>query len=355
MISSNKVIPHSQTNINSEFRNFESAESNEADIESPSPLPPASPECLNDAAVDSLSSKLVLGLPITLREQLDIEFLDKRRQEAHRKMLRKIEQEEEDKMLKTKIIAFMYATDYTFLRRSSPDEVWEAILRREAWRQIPFTLVIVSLVQLGICTIVMIVSSAPVNLSTLIMAIMYVLAMATSNPFTISKDLTVILTKLHSQCVKTRPQQIFFVALCIILFPVLFIALACAYAVTVVLDFTSGPILDVSYGSMVNILVNIVVVFSALSIGLRSEDPINAIQTFVGFDFVNCMDEAIISTINVDLMAATTRVKKDNGKMLFVRITVYICTAMILAGTFYLTVYSHCYILCSGGGKIIVN
>lgn len=270
-------------------------------------------------------------------------------------MLRKIEQEEDDKMLKAKIIAFMYATDYTFLRRSSPDQVWEAILRREAWRQIPFTMISVSLVQLGICTIVMIVSSAPVNLSTLIMAIMYVLAMATSNPFTISKDLTAILTKLYTNNVKTRSQQIFFAALCVLLSPLLVIALACAYSVTVVLDFTSGPILDVSYGSMVNIVVNIVVVFSALSIGLRSEDPINAIQTFVGFDFVNCMDEAIISTIDVDLMAETTRVKKDNGKMLFVRISVYICTALILGSTFYLTVYSRCYLFCNEGGEIVVN
>lgn len=350
MILSNKITPHSHIQVHSEVRNYDS---DAADIEMPS-SPPAAGEYVNDAAVDGLSSKLVPGRSITLKEQLDIGFLDKKRQEAHRKMLRKIEEQEEDKMLKTKIIAFMYATDYSFLRRSSPDEVWEAILRREAWRQIPFTLAMVSLVQLGICTVVMIVSSAPINLSTLIMAIMYVLAMATSNPFTISKDLTVILTKLYSKYVKTRAQQIFFIAVCVILSPLLFVVLFCGYGVTVVLDFTSGPILDVSYGSMINILVNIVVVFSALSIGLRSEDPINAIQTFVGFDFVNCMDEAIISTINVDLMACTTRVKNDSSKMLFVRITVYIGTALILASTFYLTVYTHCYIFCSGG-EIVVN
>jgi len=357
MSGSGKILPHENNHRISHGRATPtpdiSIDSGDVEMPAQPAVQAAEVAYLDDKSIDNLPSKLAPGSLITLKEQLQIEFLDRKRQEAQRKMLQKIEQQEEDKKLRNQIITFMYASDYTYLRRSSPDEVWDAILRREAWRQIPVTLIIVSMVQVCICAIVMIAKSAPVNYSTLIMAIMYVVAMATSNPFTISKDLTGMLTRTYHAHVQTRAQQIFFVAVCVVLSPILALVLAVAYGITAVLDFTTGPILDVSYGSMVNIIVNIIVVFSALSIGLRSDDPINAIQTFVGFDFINNLDEGIIATINVDLMAHATRSNNVSTKMLTVRLTVYILTVFILAGAFYLTLFNECYIFCQGDEIVI--
>lgn len=300
-----------------------------------------------DALIDKMESNVVPGSLITLKEQLSIGFSDKKRQEAAAKMRRKLLEMEAAKKLKDDIITFKYATDYSYLRRSSPDDVWDAILRREAWRQIPVAMATVTVVQVGICAIVMIAKSSPVNVSTFVMAVMYVIAMATSNPFVISKELTKILQQSLSKFTATPHTRIFTVAVVVLLSPLLLVVLVCAYGVTVILDFTTGPILDVSYGSMVNIIVNIIVVFSALSIGLRSQDPINAIQTFVGFDFINSMDEGIISFVNVDLLAPAARVHASTNKMTFVRITVYVSTVIILASSFYLTITNQCLLFCN--------
>jgi hypothetical protein len=309
---------------------------------------------INDVDVDNLESALCPGQRITLKEQLRRNFTDKKRVEAARKMQKKLDEIDADEKLRNDIIVFKYATDQSFLRRSSPDEVWEAILRREAWNQIPVAMVTVTLVQVGICAIIMIAKNAALNLSTLIMAIMYVVAMATSNPFVISKELSSVLLKQYSKLVTTKASRVFFTALAVLLFPLLAGGLACAYTVTAILDFTTGPILDVSFGSMVNIIVNIIVVFSALSIGLRSADPISAIQTFVGFDFVNNMDEVIISVVRVDLLAPTTRINSHGHKMLFVRLGVYVCTLLVLFATFYLTIVNECFLFCGDSSTVII-
>ena len=303
---------------------------------------------LEDKEIDQLKSVLHADSLITLKEQLEIDFTDKRRREAAEKMTKKIEDADAEILLKNRIITFKYATDYTFLRRSSPEDVWNAILRREAWNQIPVAMVLVTLVQVSICCIVLIAGNSPLNLSTLVMAVMYVIAMASSNPFVITKELTVILRKQYERVTQTKYQVIFVHAACVLLCPLILLVLCVAYAVTAILDFTTGPILDVSFAGMVNILINILVVFSALSIGLRSDNPINAIQTFVGFDFVNNMDETILVNVNVDLLAPTVRVNNGATKMLTVRIGVYVTTIIILAGTTYLTISNDCLLFCNG-------
>lgn len=307
-----------------------------------------------DVEIDKMESKLIPGCGITLKEQLLIAFSDEKRKRAALSMKRKLEEIREDKKLKNDIITFAYATDSSYLRRCTPDQVWEGILRREAWKQIPMAMFLVTLVQIGICTIIMITKSSAVNISTLIMAILYVLAMATSNDFVITKELNAILSKALRKATATKASRMFTIALGVLLFPILVVVLLLAYLVTAILDFTSGPILDVSFANMVNILVNITVVFSALSIGLRSQDPISAIQTFVGFDFVNSLDEGIMACVDVDLLAPTLRVKKPaKNKILTIRIAVYVATLFVLGSTVYLTFSNKCVIFC-GDNSIVV-
>lgn len=86
-----------------------------------------------------------------------------------------------------------------------------------------------------------------------------------------------------------------FYCVCTIFPPLILAALAVAYAVTLLLDLTSGPILDVSFESMTHILVHIIVILCGLSVGLRSESLLSALEVFVAFTF------------KIDMMAQTKR------------------------------------------------
>lgn len=122
------------------------------------------------------------------------------------------------------------------------------------------------------------------------------------------------------------------------------------FNVTVILDLCVGEIIDLSYASMANTIIHVVVIFTAVSIGLRSGNPINAIQTFAGFDFIDQLDELVIESIEID--AETLAETKDIGisnKILTIRLTIYIFTPMVVIGIAYLTIINECYIFCSNG------
>jgi 2-oxoglutarate dehydrogenase complex dehydrogenase (E1) component-like enzyme len=49
------------------------------------------------------------------------------------KFFRMAREQEEEAKLKTEVLAFKYATDLTFMRRSSKSDMERAVIRREAW------------------------------------------------------------------------------------------------------------------------------------------------------------------------------------------------------------------------------
>lgn len=189
--------------------------------------------------------------------------------------MRKINSAHNEENAKYEIIAFRYGTDVSYMRRSSPDDVWKAIIRRAAWDQAPLKMIIVSIVQLVLCIITVGSQNAPINISTLIMAIIFVGSLIASNPLDVSQDLLGYILKFQS---KLRLPTYTLIIICILISPVLSIL----FGVTLMLDLLTGEILDMSYGSMINILVNTIVVSTGVSVGLRSGSAISAIQTFAG-------------------------------------------------------------------------
>lgn len=53
----------------------------------------------------------------------------------YRKIMRTMTKAKEEEAFRDEIVAFKYATDMSILRRCTPEEVWHAVKRREAWHQ----------------------------------------------------------------------------------------------------------------------------------------------------------------------------------------------------------------------------
>jgi hypothetical protein len=102
---------------------------------------------------------------------------------------------------------------------------------------------------------------------------------------------------------------------------------------------------------MCNIIVRTFVVFTAISAGLRSGNPINAMQTFAGFDFIDGMDELVIDGIDFDFdeLADANIERADDTKMFIVRVSVYTATPLIIVGFLYITIVNVCYAFCTTG------
>lgn len=301
---------------------------------------------VDDAAIDSLKSNVAKGRPITLQEQLELAFTTTKKQEASRKMLRKMKAEADYAKIRENIITFKYAADYSLLRRSSPDDVWVALLRREAWRQIPAAMLLVTVVQAVAPLLIVMSSNTGVDVTTLVISAAYVLAVSVSNPLVITGELSAIVNRIAAAYTQTFVGTLQFYIVCTLLSPILVTAFVCAYTVTLLLDLTTGPILDVSYESMVNIVVHIIVVLCGLSVGLRSANLLSAFEVFAAFTFIYHLDRLAMSHVKVDMMAPTKRNNNIVLQVLAVRLIVYILTALLFGWVLYLTISNDCYIYC---------
>lgn len=259
-----------------------------------------------------------------------------------KKMMKHYQDDDADKRTIQDIVAFKYSSDTSYLRRSSPEEVWDAIRRRYVWKKYPFKMIFLTITQILVCTVVTISQNSHVNVSTLLMASMYIVAIGVMNPLSVTMDLEKYI-RLFKQ--KSNLSPVVFGILVALLSPVLLVV----FGVTFTLDLIVGEILDLSLGSMINILVNVIVVFTAISVGLRSGNPINAIQTFAGFDFINSMDEMVIESIDIDMkeLQGDELEYGDSNKILFVRVTIYILTPSIIAFFIYITVTNSCLAFCT--------
>jgi hypothetical protein len=178
----------------------------------------------------------------------------------------------------------------------------------------------ISLAQVIICMIVLLTENSPINQSTVIMAIIYLLASSSTNPFEVTNDLVSLMKQNYDR--KFRPSlamRILYWSIAVPLSPLFVIPLC----VTATLDMVVGKINNISYGEMVNIMVNFIVIFTGFSVGLRSGNAVNAVQTFAGkyfassilhiiivaetgFQFIGELDEAILMTFEIDMNALTS-------------------------------------------------
>lgn len=280
----------------------------------------------------------------TLAEQLQVTITNSRM----KNILNKFKSEEDQEAKKKAIIAFKAATDPSYLIQSSVEEIWMAVKRREAWAQVPYKMMGTSIAQVVLCLIAMMAYNSPVNGSTVVMASIYTVVMAAVNPFDVTMDLVGIVEK---EVNKIGRKHTF--ALAYFLLALVSPILAIPFGVTIIFDFFVGKVLDCSYGSLINIVVDAVVKATAISVGLRSANPINAIQTFVGFEFISEMDEIIIASVDVDMLALTSLGnatpnwnQSKRAKMTRVRVALYVLVPSIVIFWGYTTIYNVCYLFC---------
>jgi magnesium-transporting ATPase (P-type) len=177
------------------------------------------------------------------------------------------------------------------------------------------------------------------------MALLYVLSVSTYNSFDVTRDFLRYISKFYLKNLKTHSMRIAFVVLSLIFWPVWLLL----FTTTYLLDMMVGEILDVSYGGMINILVNFFVVFTGFSVGIRSGNAVNAIQTFAGFSFIAEMDELVIDKfgINMRRVSKHEHTKKDDQKILMIRIVIYVSLPLMLGFFMYVTAKNPCFAFCN--------
>lgn len=99
-----------------------------------------------------------------------------------------IEHEENIQQHKFDILALRYATDETLQSTIDLDDIWQSILRDEAWDQKPIQMLLLAAAQLAICMIVGLSGDLfAVNSSTLSIAVCYIVSMFAINKFNITR------------------------------------------------------------------------------------------------------------------------------------------------------------------------
>lgn len=208
----------------------------------------------------------------------------------------------------------------------------------------------VSCAQIILCLICLLTKNSPINGSTIFMAAVYILTVCASNPFCKCNDVTNYIKGWfgyrppRGNEKAKKPNTLGLIAFCFFLSPVLMIV----YGVCFILDISIGEMLDLSYGNLVDCIINIIVIFTGFSVGLRSGNAIGAVQTFAGFSFIAEMEGMLMDTIDIDLDAMTAHIHgKGNGrKALAVRLVVYILTPIILVFFMYVTFTNTCLVFC---------
>lgn len=212
----------------------------------------------------------------------------------------------------------------------------------------------VSAAQVLLCFICLLTNNSPINASTSLMAAVYVITVCASNAFVKCGDVTnyirqwfhLVPPRKKDEPVR-KPNYVGLVAFCILGSPVI----ALVYSVAFLLDICIGEIVDLSYGELFNVLVNVIVIFTGFSVGLRSGNAVGAVQTFAGFSFISEMDEMVMDTIEVDLDAKASHVhgKGKQRKILTVRVVLYVLTPMFLVFFMWVTFTNTCLAFCNDG------
>lgn len=275
-------------------------------------------------------------------------FIEQKGNGRYNRLRDKLKGNEEEEEKNDSAMLYIAATDLTFVEGKglTLEMIHEAMRRREAWTKYPYQMTGIALAQIVLCILSIITVNAPLNTSTLIMGAIYVMITATANPFDVTCDLRKILMKQINN--KGTPV----IVACVLLSPIIFFV----FSITVVFDFLVGRILDNTFGSVINIVVQCITIVTAVSIGLRSGDPISAIQTFAGFEFIAGMDEAFVATVHFDTsqyVAIPSR-KDAKFKKAICRVLLYTLIPLLVAGSAYLTLTNRCLAWCDPLPEIVI-
>ena len=261
------------------------------------------------------------------------------------------------------IVLYVAGEDITFLEGATKDEIYRALLRREAWKQKPYTMVGIIVSQMVLCIICMVSANENINLSTVLMTAIFLVATGMSNPFDVTHDLFKALKKRKEKInneifrrlsgdeeSKRERAQKYTNLVWLALTPVAILVAPIVLLYTILFDLMVGRFNDITWVNCVNIAVQTIVVCTALSIGCRSGNCINAIQTFSGFDFISMMDEAVINTVKFDPYSDFQVIHRKSGKTDkkkgLIRAFIYVFVPSFILFTGYITFTNACYVFC---------
>lgn len=262
---------------------------------------------------------------------------------------------------KQDLVEFWVAFDPCFITDIDIDAAWTAILRREAWRRKPFVMTVIHFTQLALALFSSLSQNSPVNTSTAVMAILYIFILLVQKDFTITNEFIndVLIKDWYEKKIKPKFSVPVGYFICFLASPVLLLILF----ITFLLEFFIGKMMEVSIGSLTDLVINVFVICTSISVGLRSGNGISAIQTFVGFEFISGFDEIIIEKMEPNFYARAPnymddtdpeqkanrrkRIQRKNN----VRILIYIIVPCIFAFYVYLTAANPCFVFCDGDGS----
>lgn len=294
------------------------------------------------AALTGASSKKA---PETPRDSKSIKFIRDMIEKRAKRVAKSYEFVEQFESTKKEAIIAIVANDPSFLVHATLEELWEAILRRHAWHFSPVIMTAVTGMQVVMAVIPLLSKNSDFNISTGLMALFYVVSLAAANSFALCTDLKRMITKPMAKLEKKHGKTVVYC-----LYALMSPGLLLAFAVTAILDLSMGKVIDLSAGSVANVLVNVLIQSTSISIGLRSGNTVGAIQTFVGFDFLSTIDEAVINA-NVNHHDLTKRRhdfdQRDYAKILIARLVMYVSTFIILGGVAYVTYVNDCLFFCN--------
>ena len=286
-----------------------------------------------------------------------LEFMAKSNKRRFKKA--KAHFEEEDERIKDLDTVLLYAAseDLTLVENLSKSTVLEALVRRTAWQTRPMTMLGITLAQLLLCVTAVLSFNEPVNTSTTVMTLIFLVTVAATNPFEVNNDLLALLKKhggpLYYRKLGPKASIIIFLILSPLLIPIAVVVLTC----TITFDLMVGRINDNTFGSLANVIVNCVVISTALSVGIRSGNPISAIQTFAGFEFISRLDEALLMVIKFDPHAEYYIPSRSEAKIkkAYVRAILYTVVPSIVIFTVYITFSNTCFAFCSSRNSFNSN
>lgn len=272
--------------------------------------------------------------------------VDMRRIELIKQKLQEIDDDEEKKR---KIIIMKFATDPFFFDDDSPDEVWEAFQRLEAWEDFPAKMIFTTVLQCLLTGFCLVGTNEPITIGTAVTTICYFIGLIVFNP-TKNTDRVLawiddFITPLNSQCSGFGGYIAYF-----FLWPFLLTGIVLGLACDIALEDDVS-----SWYQFWDIFTGIFVRLTALSVGLRSYNPLYALGAFIGFEFIGEFDEQVMTLIDVD-MAKPFVINEYTPEMvtrkLFrLQIATYASMVFFYVLVIYYTVNNTCQLFCYETGS----
>lgn len=182
-------------------------------------------------------------------------------------------------------------------------------------------MIAITFVQVTLCVLLMISPGSPINISTLITGILYMIATAAqATTFGANTELHLTsgyIKEINSLIIKREYRKSFYIsqiALFVVVYSIFSLLILPLLAITLTFDIIIGRFMDTSFSSIVNLVIRMTVFTTAISIGLRSGNAINAIQTFTGFDLIDAMDKLFIDNFYLSIQSLVENFIEYHGR-----------------------------------------